>query len=130
MPCPCLCLTDTQGFSCPWYNYLKPSCCCRHVPQPVLLFPCRLQKREHELQEKAARASAALPGIEASLAKARARTAAIAQKVEGLRQRRQRLQVGFLGKEVHLGDGPSTPAGPSNDGAVLRQDWSLTWCIS
>lgn len=95
MPCPCLCLTDTQGFSCPWYNYFKPSCCCRHIPQPVLLFPCRLQKREHELQEKAARASAALPGTEASLAEAHARTAAIAQKVECLRQRRQRLQVGF-----------------------------------
>ena len=94
VPCPCLCFIKTQGFCCPWYDYLKPSCCRRHIPQPVLPFPCRLQKREHELQQKAARASAALPGIQASLAEAHAQTAAIAQKAEGLRQRRQRLQVG------------------------------------
>ena len=54
---------------------------------------CRLIQEEAGLAEKAEQASAALPGIQASLERSRAQTMAGTQKAEALRQRRQRLQV-------------------------------------
>ncbi len=54
---------------------------------------CRLLQQETSLARKAAEASGALPGIQTSLEQNQAQATACTQKAEGLRQRRQRLQV-------------------------------------
>ena len=54
---------------------------------------CRLIQQETTLARKAAQASAALPGIQASLEQTRAQGTAWTQKAASLRPQRQRLQV-------------------------------------